>query len=83
MSRCTVKPLKGDIPTLNSLFTRVVDARDDKKAYMYIYGGTREIDHLHMQLTNDFYRLNLETLEWENLAASATSNETDNELGTH
>lgn len=34
---------------------------------MYIYGGTKELDAHNHAITNDFYRLNLITLDWEDL----------------
>ncbi|KAG8897107.1 hypothetical protein FRB99_008435 [Tulasnella sp. 403] len=71
-SRCTVTRTSGKVPTLNSLFTRVVDVVQDApdqepRAYMYIYGGSKDVSEMTHIPTNDFYRLDLQTLVWEDL----------------
>lgn len=76
----SVQELGGeDIPTLNGLFTRVVDTQSDGTTVMYIYGGTREYSATQSCLTNDFYRLDFTTMTWENLSVRASSKYQDDE----
>ncbi|KAG8955365.1 hypothetical protein FRC04_008716 [Tulasnella sp. 424] len=68
-ARCIVERIKGTKhPTLNGLFTRTFEIGPDGTHYLYIFGGAREVSIHHAEITNDFYRLNMNTLEWTDIS---------------
>ncbi|KAG8895104.1 hypothetical protein FRC01_012567, partial [Tulasnella sp. 417] len=68
-ARCVVERIKGSKhPTLNGLFTRTLEIDQDGTPYLYIFGGTRELSLNQTVITNDFYRLNMNTLEWADIS---------------
>ncbi|KAG8924586.1 Host cell factor 2 [Tulasnella sp. 418] len=58
-----VQEIGGDVPYLNSLFTRTVDTSGNNPL-MYIFGGSNDfVDGV----TNDFYQLDMRNLKWTNI----------------